>query len=115
MAYDIRLADRIREELADQPELVEKEMFGGIAFMVSEKMCVGVIRDEMMCRIGPEQQEEALSKPGCREMDFTGRPMKGYVLVDQSALSSRRELSSWIALCLEYNQIAQSVPPKKSK
>ncbi len=113
MAYDTLLADRIREQLSSLDEVREKEMFGGLAFMVREKMCVGVIRDEMMCRIDPKRQEEALSMPGCREMDFTGRPLKGYVMVDPEALRSRKELAFWIGWCLDYNPKAKSTAKKK--
>lgn len=76
MAYNLQLADRIRERLADLPQLEEKEMMGGLAFMVNEKMCVGVIKDEMMCRISPEAHEEAIDRTGCRTMDFTNKQMR---------------------------------------
>lgn len=76
MAYNEKLATRIRERLKDTPNMIEKEMMGGLTFMVNDKMCIGIIKDEMMCRIAPEMQETALAKNGCRIMDFTGRPMK---------------------------------------
>ena len=75
MAYNENLADRIREALVDVPKVSEKFMFGGVCFMVNNKMCVGVVKDEMMCRINPEQEETVLERVGCRAMDFTGRPM----------------------------------------
>jgi len=76
MAYDEKLADRIREILVDQPVVEEKQMMGGVTFMVNNKMCVGIVKDEMMARIDPEQYDDALEKHGCRPMDFTGKPMK---------------------------------------
>ena len=69
MAFNETLSNRIREELADVPRFEEKLMFGGVCFMVNEKMCIGVVEDEMMCRIGPDAYEEALEKNGVREMD----------------------------------------------
>ncbi|GEP95861.1 TfoX/Sxy family protein [Chitinophaga cymbidii] len=77
MAFNEQLSNRIREALAAVPGVSEKRMFGGICYMVNDKMCVGVAGDEMMCRIGEEQYEQVLERNGCREMVFTGRPMKG--------------------------------------
>ena len=81
--------------------------------MVNEKMCIGIIKDEMMCRIDPELQEEVLSKPGCRIMDFTGRPMKGYVMVDDTGMKSKKQFGYWIQLCLDFNKKAKSSKKKK--
>lgn len=114
MAYDENLALRIRETLSGIKRVEEKKMMGGLAFMVNDKMCVGIIKDEMMCRIGPEIYEEALEKPGCREMDFTGRPMKGYVLVDFSGMKKKKDFDFWIDLALAFNKIAKA-SKKKSK
>lgn len=72
MAYSEILANRIREQLQEMEGVEEKEMMGGLCFMLNDKMCVGIIKDEMMCRIDPAAYEEALDKNGCREMDFTG-------------------------------------------
>lgn len=113
MAYNQKLADRIRKRLADVKKVKEKEMMGGLTFMVNDKMCVGIIRDELMCRIDPGVQEVALSKTGCRIMDFTGRPMKGYVMVDETGMKSRVDFDHWIGLCLEFNKKAKS--SKKSR
>jgi TfoX/Sxy family transcriptional regulator of competence genes len=76
MAYNEKLANRIREQLADLPNIEEKEMMGGLIFMYNGKMCVGIIKDEMMCRIDPNFHETAIEKTGCRTMDFTKRPMR---------------------------------------
>jgi len=113
MAYNEALAHRIREALTAIKKVNEKEMMGGLTFMVNDKMCIGIIKDEMMCRIDPELQEEALKKTGCRIMDFTGRPMKGYVMVSQTGMKSKKEFEYWINLCLEFNKLAKSSKKKK--
>jgi TfoX/Sxy family transcriptional regulator of competence genes len=113
MAYDQKLASRIRERLVDVKKTTEKEMMGGLTFMVNGKMCIGIIKDEMMCRIDPESQEAALSRTGCRIMDFTGRPMRGYVMVDESGLRSKKDFEYWIDLCLGFNKKAKSSKRKK--
>jgi hypothetical protein len=84
-------------------------MMGGLTFMVNDKMCIGIIKDEMMCRIDPELQESALEKTGCRVMDFTGRPMKGYVMVDDSGMKSKKNFDYWIDLCLDFNKKARVI------
>jgi TfoX/Sxy family transcriptional regulator of competence genes len=111
MAFSEQLSNRIREALAGLPQVEEKQMFGGICYMVNDKMCMGVVGDEMMCRIGPDQYESALERPGCREMLFTGKPMKGYVFVGAEGMRSKKEFDHWISLCLEFN--AQAKPSKK--
>jgi TfoX/Sxy family transcriptional regulator of competence genes len=108
MPYNIKLADRVREALINVPKVEEKFMFGGICFMVDGKMCMGVTTDELMCRIDPEREEEALAKRGCRHMDFTGRPMKGYVFVGEEGMKTKKEFNYWIQLCLEFNSKAKS-------
>lgn len=110
MAYNEQLANRVRERLLHLNEVEEKEMMGGIAFMYNGKMCVGVIKDELMCRIGPAMYEDALEKTGCRAMDLTGRRMKGWVLVDQYAITSNKDIDHWINLAIDFNKHA-----KKSK
>lgn len=113
MAYNEILANRIREQLVDLPYIEEKEMMGGLTFMVNDKMCIGIIKDEMMCRIAPEMQDIVLEKTGCRIMDFTGRPMKGYVMVDDTGMRNQKEFIYWINLCLEFNSKAKSSKKKK--
>ena len=75
MAYNEILAERVRERLAELPNIVEKAMMGGLTFMYNDKMCVGIIKDELMCRIDPDLHDMAVEKLGCRTMDFTKRPM----------------------------------------
>ena len=92
MAYNEKLADRIRESLQHLKKVEEKNSFGGNCFMLNGKMCVGVIKDEMMCRIDPDIYETALEKNGCREMDFTGRPMKGWIIVDENGMKTKKDV-----------------------
>lgn len=86
---------------------------GGLTFMVNNKMCVGVVKDEMMARIDPEIYEEVLEKNGCREMDFTNRPMKGFVFVSNEGMKTKKDLNYWVTLALEYNKKVK--PSKKRK
>jgi hypothetical protein len=79
-----------------------------------EKCALGIIKDEMMCRIDPEIYEEALERRGCREMTFTGRPMPGYVLVDETGMANRKDFEHWIGLCLDFNKRAKSSKKKKA-
>jgi TfoX/Sxy family transcriptional regulator of competence genes len=115
MAYDEKLADRIREFLVDLPKVDEKQMMGGLTFMVNDKMCVGVIKGEMMARIDPEKYDEALEKHGCRPMDFTGRPMKGWIYISPEGLEQVKDMEYWVNLALEFNLKAKSSKKSKSK
>ncbi|MBK6485102.1 MAG: TfoX/Sxy family protein [Chitinophagaceae bacterium] len=113
MAYNTKLAERIREAIADIPHVEEKFMFGGVCFMLNGKMCIGVVQDEMMCRINPEVYEEALHKDGCREMVFTGKPMKGYVYVSEEGMKTKKEFDYWINLCVAFNSLAKASKKKR--
>lgn len=113
MPYNEDLANRIREKLAHLPNIEEKVMMGGLTFMVNGKMCVGIFADEMMCRIDPVLQDIALEKPGCRMMEFTGRPMKGYVMVAEEGMRNQKEFGYWIDLCLDFNTRAKASKKKK--
>jgi len=113
MTYNENLADRIRERLAHLPNMEEKTMMGGLAFMYNGKMCVGIIADEMMCRVDPEIHDQLLEKRGCRTMDFTKRPMKGYVMIDDAGMSSHKDFDYWINLCLDFNSKAKASKKKK--
>ena len=114
MAYSEKLANRIREAISELPNVLEKEMMGGLTFMVNDKMCIGIIKDEMMCRIAPELHETLIEKQGCRTMDFTKRPMKGYIMIDDSGMKTKKDFEYWISLCLEFNKKAKS-SKKKTK
>ena len=109
MAYNEKLADRIRELIAlSHKNVEEKKMFRGLCFMVNDKMCIGVIGENMMCRIGPDAYEAALEREGCREMDFAKRPMKGYVYVSEEGLRTKKDFDYWVNLCLAFNKEAKA-------
>lgn len=115
MAYNETLANRIRLSLSSRNiRSEEKNMMGGLTFMIDSKMCLGVIKDDLMARIDPLVHENSLTKTGCREMDFTGRPMKGYVFVDSDGTNSDESLSYWINLALEFNPKAKASKRKTS-
>ncbi len=114
MAYSEKLANKIRERLSSLHNIEEMEMMGGLTFIYNDKMCLGIIKDEMMCRIEPELHEQAIERPGCRTMDFTNRPMKGYVLVEESGMKSKKDFEYWIGLALDFNKKAKSSKRKKS-
>jgi TfoX/Sxy family transcriptional regulator of competence genes len=100
--YDRHLADRIRKVLARKRGITEKEMFGGLAFLLRGRMFCGITNDALMARIGAERYEKALAKPHVRPMNFTGRPMKGYVFVDAPGLRTQRSLAAWVSDCLDF-------------
>jgi TfoX/Sxy family transcriptional regulator of competence genes len=112
MAYNEKLANRIRERLAHLSNIEEKEMMGGLTFMYNDKMCVGIIKDELMCRIDPDLHKAATERKGCRTMDFTKRPIKGYVLVDEYGLQTKEDFDYWINLALDFNKRAKSSKKK---
>ncbi|KAB1139159.1 TfoX/Sxy family protein [Streptomyces luteolifulvus] len=109
MAFDEGLAERIRARLGADPGFTEKRMFGGLAFLYEGNMAVGVIGDALMVRVGPEATEAALERPGTRPFDFTGRPMRGWVVVASSAVSEDQALVAWID---QGHDFAASLPPK---
>ena len=96
MAYDEGLAQRIREVLDERPDVSEKKMFGGLAFLLHGNMCVGVVGEDLMVRVGPQAHADALREPRARKMDFTGRPMKGFVFVSGDGLGSDADLLRWV-------------------
>lgn len=113
MSYNEKLADRTRELIAlTHKKVEEKKMFGGLCFMVNDKMCVGVEKDRLMVRLDPARYEEAMEQEGCKPMDFTGKIMKGYVFVDIEALNTKKKLDYWIQLALEFNKKAKASKKK---
>lgn len=111
-----RLAERVSEIFtARSVPFASRRMMGGILFMVREKMCVGVESHRLMTRIGPEAETAALQRPGCRPMDFTGRPMRGFVFVDAANLRTARQLGYWLDLALAYNPTAKPSAKRKKK
>jgi len=109
VAYDDGLADRIRERLGADPAVTERRMFGGVAFLYEGNMAVGVTGDDLMVRVGPEGTDAALGRPGTRVFDMTGRPMRGWIVVDGAAVAEDDTLDSWLA---EGRTFAASLPPK---
>lgn len=112
MAFNEQLGNRLREALADAEKVDEKVMFGGLCFMVDDKMCIGVVRDELMCRIDPDLLEDVLEKPGCRMMDMSGKTMKGFVMVDEHGYRKQADFNDWVQLCLDFNPKARSSKKK---
>ena len=114
MSYNEKLADRVREIIAlTHDKVEEKKMFGGLCFIVNDKMCVGIEKERMMVRLDPLVYEDALEKEGCTPMDFTGKVMKGYVFVDAAVLNTNKKLDYWVQLALDFNKKAR--PSKKKK
>jgi hypothetical protein len=105
MAYDEGLAQRVREALAGRAALTEKKMFGGIAFMLRGNMCCGIVGDTLMARVGPQQHAEALTRPHTRPMDFTGKPMMGYLYIAPEGISSDEDLAAWVSMCEDFVRI----------
>ena len=112
MAYDEGLAERIRECFLDRNDVEEKKMFGGLCFMLSNHMCCGIVKDMLMARVGPDNYEHCLEKKYAREMDFTGKAMKGMVYVSADGIESDSDLAEWVKICTGF---VQSLPPKKAK
>ncbi|PIQ78608.1 RNA methyltransferase [Candidatus Peregrinibacteria bacterium CG11_big_fil_rev_8_21_14_0_20_46_8] len=112
MAYDKKIAEQIREVLPPTTHIEERKMFGGIAFLLDGKMSVGVLNDVLVARVAPEDAEKLLSTKGVRPMDFTGRPMKGFLYVEQEAISTKAALKKWVDRSLSYTK---SLPQKKKK
>ncbi len=116
MAYNEKLADRTRAIIAQTHKKVEeKKMFGGLCFMVNDKMCVGVEKERLMLRIDPGIVDEVIQKKGCAPMDFTGKIMKGFLFVGQEVLTTQKKLDYWIQLALAYNKIAKVSKKKTSR
>ena len=112
MSYDTELAERIRAAIGDTDGVVEKKMFGGLAFMVQGHMCCGIARNALMVRVGPEAYDDALTEPHARPMDFTGRPLRGMVYVDPPGYLSDDGLAEWVGRGLAF---VDTLPPKKGK
>lgn len=108
MAYDEKLAARVRAVLAKRTDVSERKMFGGLTFMVAGHMCCGVNGDELIVRLDPNRENDALERPHARPMDFTGRPMRGFVTVEPKGLNGA-QLKRWVQ---EAVARAGSLPPK---
>lgn len=124
MAYDLYTAERITRMLEDKKvDFFEKKMFGGLCYMVDNKMCMGLLHDKkresdfLMARVGEAASEECLTRDGSQPMDFTGRPMKGYVFVRPEGYDMEEDMEFWVAKCLAFNPeaVASKKKPKKAK
>ncbi|SRR5258706_16001441 len=114
MPYNEKLADRTREIISPAHKNVEeKKMFGGLCFMVNDKMCVGVEQERLLVRLDPARYDEVMEKEGCKPMNFTGKPMKGFVFVDADVLKTKKQLEYWVGLALEFNKRAKASSKKK--
>lgn len=111
MAYSEQLAGRVRDQLAREARITERAMFGGLAFLWAGNMVCGTQRDDLMVRVGPDLFHDALTRPHAREMEFTGRSMKGFVTVGPHGLADDKELELWVRLGLAH---ARTFPPKKA-
>jgi hypothetical protein len=109
VAYDLALAERVRSALASRADVVEMKMFGGIAFMVGGHMACGIVGEDLMVRVGPEAHAAALAQPHVRPMDFSGRPMRGYVYIDPDGLAADVDLVRWVERGASF---ARTLPPK---
>lgn len=112
MAFDPGLAQRIRDILGNRPGLAERRMFGGLAFLINGYMFVGVQDSTLMARVGPERYSDALAVKHVREMDFTGKPLKGYVYVAPEGIEEDPVLAQWVHWCADF---VSAMPPKVPK
>jgi len=109
VAYDEALSERVRAVTSLREDIVERKMFGGIAWMLAGNMACGVLGDELIVRLAPEEADKALAEPHTREFDFTGRPMRNIVMVGPEAIATDEELAGWVDAGADF---AASLPPK---
>lgn len=116
MAYDEQLADRIRRAMGPRPDVTEKRMFGGLAFLLDGKMFCGIVKDDLVVRVGPERYEAALAEAHVRPMDFTGRSMNGYVYVGPGGSRTEKAIKKWAELGLAFAAtLGQGAAKKRAK
>jgi TfoX/Sxy family transcriptional regulator of competence genes len=113
MAYDEALADRIRRVVGPRPDVIEKKMFGGIAFLLDGKMFVGIVKDDLMVRVGPDRYDAAIAEAHVRPMDFTGRPMNGYVYVGPGGSRTEKAIKKWVDQGAAFVATIDGSPKKK--
>jgi len=109
MAYDEGLLERLRDVMSDIPGVSEKKMFGGMCILVNGNMCCGIVNDILMVRVGPDQYLQCLELESAREMDFTGKPLRGMVYVDPEGLAEDVDLKAWVDRCMNF---MNTLPPK---
>jgi TfoX/Sxy family transcriptional regulator of competence genes len=115
MSYDEKTAERIRKVLAKRDDVGERKMFGGLCFMVNDRMCVGLTSEALMVRVGPDAHEDAMAQPHARPMDFTGRVMRGFVFVDPPGFASPASLARWVKRGVDFALTAPAPRPKKKR
>ncbi len=110
MAYNEHLGDRIRRVFEEKKvvNIEEKKMMGGLTFMVNGKMCVGIVKDDLMVRLNPDLHADMVQKQGARTMDFTAKPMRGYIFVNPEGVDKDQDLEDWIQLALNFNVLAKA-------
>lgn len=108
MAYNETLANRVRERFSELENVEEKYMMGGLVFMYNAKMCVGIMGDDLMCRIDPALMEILLEHNSSRVLTFTGRASKGFILVDETGTRTKKELDYWLKFAIDFNKFAKS-------
>jgi TfoX/Sxy family transcriptional regulator of competence genes len=113
MAYNEKLTAKIRDALAQVPNVEEKKMFRGVTFMVNDKMCITAGDNKIMCRIDPSVHEQALKRKGCETVKMKGREYKGFVYVSEEGMKTKKDLDYWVQLSLEFNKRAKSSKKKK--
>lgn len=113
MAYNEKLANKVREALVQVPNIEEKKMFSGITFMVDGKMCISIGNDRMMCRIDPVLHKASIEKKGCRTVIMKGRELKGWVYISEEGMKTEKDFDYWIGLAFDFNKKAKA--SKKSK
>lgn len=114
MAYDEKLANRIRESFENVPKVKEKQMMGGLTFMVNDKMCVGIFRGELMCRVDPNKNE-LLEKQGAHPMEMGGKKMNGFLIISDDGIKSKKQFDYWINEALNFNKFAKSSKKRAAK
>ena len=115
MAYDEQLADRVRRTVRPRPDVIEKKMFGGLAFLLGGKMFCGIVKDDLMVRVGPERYEAALAEAHVRPMDFTGRPMNGYVFVGPGGSRTVKAIRKWVERGAAFVATLEQKPVKRPR
>ena len=117
MAYNEHLADRVRRIFEEKKvsNIEEKKMMGGLTFMVNEKMCIGIVKDDLMVRLNPDDHDDALQKTGARTMDFTAKPMRGYIFVNPEGVDKETDLEDWVQTALTFNVLAKASKKSKKK
>ncbi len=115
MAFDEGLAQRVRDAMGNARDVSERKMFGGLCIMIGGNMVVGVNEDNLMVRVGPDAYQEALAQPYAREMDFTGKPLKGYVYVDAAGIAEDAELEAWVTRAVRFVKTLPKKTPKPKK